>query len=94
MAGAIDQDNAIIRSQPITEGKSHISKIGTAAMQQDYWRCVGGTKLNEMQSAAFDVDKTSQREMCPFDPIGFKCREYKESTEASSDNRSDDNSIA
>jgi hypothetical protein len=76
MAGAIDQDNSIIRGQPITEGKSHISKIGTAAMQQDHWRCVSCAKLNEMQPATVDFDEMPGRGMCPFDPIDKKGRDY------------------
>jgi len=59
MARAINQNDAVIRSQPITESQPHIPEIGTGTMQQHQWRRIGAAQFDDVQSAAVDVHEPS-----------------------------------
>ena len=77
MSGAVDQDDAAVRCQPVAEGEAQVLEIAAGAMHKHDRELVltrRGAKLQHMQLAALDLDQAPRSRMGSFDAGRFQDR--------------------
>ncbi len=77
MSGAVDQDDAAVRRQPVAEGEAQVLEIAARAMHKHDREPVArrrGAKLQHMQLAALDLDEAPGSRMGSFDARRFHDR--------------------
>jgi hypothetical protein len=63
----VDQDDAVLRRQPLAQRQPGVAEIAAGAMQQQHRRSVRGAEFQHMQAAAVDVDKAAGRRIAALD---------------------------